>query len=394
MSSSCAKACKAAGYDLEWDADRTRDRRIKCDLTDSTHTWPAWNPFLLRATPALGIVKNVIFGIVLVPVRVVLMLLTLILLLIYLELAVLGADTTIPLSDMRRRCLVTPIKVASRCLLFIYGFYWISEKYIEPLPEDKGKPRASAVIANHSGYMEILFMAARTGCCFVAKAALAKMPLYGTLMRCSQCIFVDRGSGKSHASAQIKERAKHPDKWPMLALYPEGTTTNGSVLINFHTGAFIAGVPVRPMIVKYSAHLFDPHFTCKSLAVHGLGVLCQPYMFMNVIHMPTYYPSAAEKANPKLYANNVRDLMSRVGQIPMYDMEWACKLEFEPPKKRTKSIAALRQRQAAKKKRAAKAAGAPAAAAAAPAAAPAAASADSGAGAAGPRRRKGKKGKK
>lgn len=50
-----------------------------------------------------------------------------------------------------------------------------------------------------------------------------------------------------------------------------------------------------------------------------------------------------------MYANNVRSLMSVVGQLPTYDLEWAEKLEFEPPRKRDASIRLLRQRQGAKK---------------------------------------------
>lgn len=41
-----------------------------------------------------------------------------------------------------------------------------------------------------------------------------------------------------------------PHRRPIL-LFPEGTTTNGNFLLRFRTGAFIAGVPVQPTIVKY-----------------------------------------------------------------------------------------------------------------------------------------------
>jgi lysophosphatidylcholine acyltransferase/lyso-PAF acetyltransferase len=36
---------------------------------------------------------------------------------------------------------------------------------------------------------------------------------------------------------------------PML-LFPEGTTSNGQMLLPFKTGAFLAGVPVLPVIIK------------------------------------------------------------------------------------------------------------------------------------------------
>ena len=32
----------------------------------------------------------------------------------------------------------------------------------------------------------------------------------------------------------------------------QGTTTNGRCLLNFKTGAFLAGAPVQPVVVRYS----------------------------------------------------------------------------------------------------------------------------------------------
>lgn len=152
----------------------------------------------------------------------------------------------------------------------------------------RNPPPASMIVANHTGYMEILYTGAKFGCCFVAKSTLRKMFIMGTIMKCSQAIFVDRASGKSHAGSQIIERAKNPTKWPPLALYPEGTTTNGKQLIKFHTGAFIAGAPVIPLVVKYSSMMFDPAFTCYSTGLHMLQMLAQPINFMHVIQLPTY----------------------------------------------------------------------------------------------------------
>lgn len=334
-------AAKRAGFDTTWKPDRSGDRQVRCDLTGKTSTWPAWNPWTRRPTPFLGKLKSVVFGVVLVPLRLVLMLLTMILLWLWLELAIIGADTSKPMASWRRTIMRGPIKAASRTLMLLTGFVWVSETRID-IP-GRNPPPASMIVANHTGYMEILYTGAKFGCCFVAKSTLRKMFIMGTIMKCSQAIFVDRASGKSHAGSQIIERAKNPTKWPPLALYPEGTTTNGKQLIKFHTGAFIAGAPVIPLVVKYSSMMFDPAFTCYSTGLHMLQMLAQPINFMHVIQLPTYVPSEAEKADPRLYANNVRELISIIGQLPMYDLEWAEKLQFEPANKREKSIAQFRK---------------------------------------------------
>jgi len=45
-------------------------------------------------------------------------------------------------------------------------------------------------------------------------------------------------------------------------------------------------------------------------ARHVFLLLCQFVNYLEVIHLPVYYPSEQEKNDPKLYANNVRKLMA------------------------------------------------------------------------------------
>lgn len=43
---------------------------------------------------------------------------------------------------------------------------------------------------------------------------------------------------------------KLPHARPLL-LFPEGTTTNGRFLLPFKTGAFLAGLPLQPVVIRY-----------------------------------------------------------------------------------------------------------------------------------------------
>ena len=45
-------------------------------------------------------------------------------------------------------------------------------------------------------------------------------------------------------------------------------------------------------------------------ARHVFLLLCQFVNYMEVVRLPVYYPSEQEKEDPKLYANNVRKLIS------------------------------------------------------------------------------------
>ena len=44
--------------------------------------------------------------------------------------------------------------------------------------------------------------------------------------------------------------AQDPDSQPIV-VFPEGTTTNGTALTTFKSGAFVAGRPVQPILIRY-----------------------------------------------------------------------------------------------------------------------------------------------
>ncbi|KAL2894622.1 Lysophospholipid acyltransferase LPEAT1 [Bienertia sinuspersici] len=104
------------------------------------------------------------------------------------------------------------------------------------------------------------------------------------------------------------------------AVVLEGTTTNGNFLLPFKTGAFIAGAPVLPVILKYPYQRFSPAWDSISGVRHVILLLCQFVNYMEVMRLPVYYPSKEEKDDPKLYANNVRKLMANEGGLILSDI--------------------------------------------------------------------------
>lgn len=49
----------------------------------------------------------------------------------------------------------------------------------------------------------------------------------------------------------IKDRASSQLDWEQVLIFPEGTCTNRSSLIEFKPGAFYPGVPVQPVLLRY-----------------------------------------------------------------------------------------------------------------------------------------------
>ncbi|HTW79428.1 MAG TPA: lysophospholipid acyltransferase family protein [Terracidiphilus sp.] len=99
----------------------------------------------------------------------------------------------------------------------------------------QGRPPASGlVVANHLGYIDIAIISAAMPCCFVSKMEVIRWPFFGKAARVGGTIFLDRSSlaSANTVAALIGERLTHPI--PVL-LFPEGTSTDGSNVLRFHT---------------------------------------------------------------------------------------------------------------------------------------------------------------
>jgi len=109
---------------------------------------------------------------------------------------------------------------------------------------------------------------------------------------------VDRFSQASRKNAvhEIKRKASC-DKFPRLLLFPEGTTTNGKVLISFQLGAFIPGYPIQPVVVRYPHVHFDQSWGNISLLMLMFRMFTQFHNFMEVEYLPVIYPNENQKQN-------------------------------------------------------------------------------------------------
>jgi lysophosphatidylcholine acyltransferase / lyso-PAF acetyltransferase len=85
-------------------------------------------------------------------------------------------------------------------------------------------------------------------------------------------------------------------------------------LLRFKTGAFLAGAPVLPVIIKYDPKdPVSPAWESIDAFWHTFLMLANPVHFVTMVELPVYVPSEEEKADPALYAENVRKYMLRVG---------------------------------------------------------------------------------
>ena len=117
-------------------------------------------------------------------------------------------------------------------------------------------PSRGLVVCNHLSYLDVLVLSAAMPCFFVAKVEIGGWPFFGKAARSGGTIFVDRGSLASAMSVadQISARLKLPIPVPVL-LFPEGTSTDGSQVLRFHSRlidpATSAGAPITAAAVRY-----------------------------------------------------------------------------------------------------------------------------------------------
>jgi len=110
------------------------------------------------------------------------------------------------------------------------------------------------LVANHISWIDILVINAVLPVAFVSKEEIRRWPVIGRLAAKNDTVFLRRGS-RGHARiinvqiAEILAQGKH------VAVFPEGTTTDGRSLLNFHAAllqpALAAGRPVLPAAISY-----------------------------------------------------------------------------------------------------------------------------------------------
>ncbi|THU70912.1 hypothetical protein C4D60_Mb08t30000 [Musa balbisiana] len=290
--------------------------------------------------PATEKVMLGIAAVTLVPIRLVLGMLILVIYYLICRICTLfsapheedGQEDYAHMGGWRREVVVRCGRFCSRAMLFTFGFYWIKETHRSIGNEDGCRDQADeserpgAVVSNHISYVDILYHMSSSFPSFVAKRSVAKLPLVGLISKCLGCVYVQRESKSSDfkgVSGVVTERIQeaHENKLcPMMLLFPEGTTTNGDYLLPFKSGAFLAKVPVLPVILRYPFCRFSPSWDSISGVRHVFLLLCQFVNHIEVIWLPVYYPSEQEKEDPKLYANNVRKLMATEGNLTLSDI--------------------------------------------------------------------------
>ena len=110
------------------------------------------------------------------------------------------------------------------------------------------------VVANHISWLDILVLDAAGYCRFVSKAEVRHWPLVGTLATGGGTLYIERESRRD-AMRVVHHMAESLKAGDIVAVFPEGTTSDGVTLLPFHANllqaAISADVPVQPVALQF-----------------------------------------------------------------------------------------------------------------------------------------------
>lgn len=110
------------------------------------------------------------------------------------------------------------------------------------------------LVANHISWLDITALHAARFCRFVAKSDVRAWPLIGMLAAGVGTLFIQRESRRD-AMRVVQRMAEQLQAGDVLAVFPEGTTSDGRTLLPFHgnllQAAIAAEAPVQPVALHF-----------------------------------------------------------------------------------------------------------------------------------------------
>ncbi len=122
--------------------------------------------------------------------------------------------------------------------------------------------RPLLIASNHVSWTDIMVLGSLVDVKFIAKAEVADWPLMGYLARLQRTVFVER-TRRRKSGEQAGEIASHLVNGEPLVLFPEGTTSDGTLPLPFKSTLFAAAdmalegiasdcVLIQPVAIAYT----------------------------------------------------------------------------------------------------------------------------------------------
>lgn len=114
--------------------------------------------------------------------------------------------------------------------------------------------RSGLIVTNHISWLDVFVLNAVVPMRFVAKSEVRRWPLIGWLCARAQTLFLERGKARAAARMNV-QLVELLQRGECLAIFPEGTTTDGAQVGHFHPSllqpAIDAAARVHPVAIRY-----------------------------------------------------------------------------------------------------------------------------------------------
>lgn len=173
----------------------------------------------------------------------------------------------------------------------------IYKKYLGPDYEISYTEKFGSILCNHVSWIESFFCMYRFASGFTGKKSSSKIPAIREMGKYNQTIYLDRTNpaDRKLTAERIAKRQRdilEGKNLTNLSIYPEGTVTNGTHLIKFKRGAFMALLPLKP-IVELVDHNTECSLATGALPMHWHMVLvtCYLWNYVTFLDLPIIKPT-------------------------------------------------------------------------------------------------------
>ncbi|MEC4749069.1 lysophospholipid acyltransferase family protein [Methylomicrobium sp. Wu6] len=159
--------------------------------------------------------------------------------------------------------------------------------------EKKGNvaSRPAFIVSNHISWLDIIVLGQFVPGCFAAKSDIAGWPVIGYLSRQAGTVFIRRGD-KRQIVQTTETMAWQLRQNGNILVFPEGTTTAGDQVMDFHASLFqpalLTKAAIQPAAIRYlgAAKETAPFIGDDEFVAHLLKMLAMERIEVNVDFLP------------------------------------------------------------------------------------------------------------
>lgn len=159
------------------------------------------------------------------------------------------------------------------------------------------------LVSNHISWLDIPVLGAQAELGFLSKSEVRRWPLVGWMAGVAGTLFIERGGHQ--VGRMVTRIGDEITRGRILAIFPEGTTTDGRVVLGFHPRLFAVvqrpGLRIQPVAIGYRSgdqrtpDLSVPYIGEDSLVANLWRVIRHPDLVVHVHFLDPIEPCPGEE---------------------------------------------------------------------------------------------------